>query len=154
MISPRCPWDFPEISLIFPWYFPEIFLRSHKIPPRTSKYQEEPQSTQKYLKVPRSTSKYPELPEHHMVWPGLVSLEQFGTLRAICRMDGWDGTFIPEQPAYKSHRRAVLTKQGMMIIFLLLKNLHLLASQESWIILFLASALFCELNQDCFAKTY
>ena len=25
-------------------------------------------------------------------------------------MDGWDGTVIPEQPAYKSHRRAVLIR--------------------------------------------
>ena len=45
--------------------------------------------------------------EHRAVW---TSLEQFGTLRAICVMDGWDwmGLVIPEQSAYKSHRRAVL----------------------------------------------
>ena len=45
--------------------------------------------------------------EHRAVW---TSLEQFGTLRAICVMDGWDGMglVIPEQSAYKSHRRAVL----------------------------------------------
>ena len=84
---------------------------SDNTPGTTWKYPEVPQSTQKYLKVSRSTSKYPEVPEHHLVWSSQFravcnSLKQFWTQRVICR-DGM-GLVIPEQPAYKSHRRAVL----------------------------------------------
>ena len=87
---------------------------SDNTPGTTWKYPEVPQSTQKYLKVSRSTSKYPEVPEHHLVWSSQFravcnSSKQFWTLRAICR-DGM-GLVIPEQPAYKSHRRAVLIKK-------------------------------------------
>ena len=64
------------------------------------------ESTQKYLKVPRSTSKYPEVPQSTQkylstIWSGLVSLEQFVTVKSSFEHRelyvgmGWDGTGYP-----------------------------------------------------------
>ena len=41
-------------------------------------------------------------------------------------MDGWDGTVIPEQSAYKSHRRAVLIR--ILILILAVTN----SCQQQW----------------------
>ena len=113
---PRNTSKYPEVHLSNQKYLrvprstskcPEVPQSTQKyltVPISTAKYPEVPQSTQKYPTVPISTSKYPEVPQSTqkylitiwscLVWSVQNSLEQFGTLRAICR-DGMDGTGYP-----------------------------------------------------------